>query len=184
MLVECGFVRAQTDDGCEYTFTPSIGRIAALGSPVEIVNLFIDLNGDNPESSARYILYCLCDQEDPSKLLGCVDDNGIVEGLMPINEQVIIALHLMIHGIVGMAKPEKNGDGTYSEEFNASEYIACARVHLGLSTDDAEALSMTEFQKLMAMKFPDAGKNARDVPTRDEYNAAMAAMRKRRENVH
>jgi hypothetical protein len=54
--------------------------------------------------------------------------------------------------------------------------VAAARVHLGLSTADASGLSMTEFQTLFEMKFPDAGrKGRRDVPTRAEYEATMAA---------
>ena len=45
---------------------------------------------------------------------------------------------------------------------------------------DAEALSMTEFQQMFEMKFPDAGKPKRDVPTRAEYDAQMAAIMEKR----
>jgi hypothetical protein len=45
-----------------------------------------------------------------------------------------------------------------------------------MSAAEAEALSMTELQALMEMKFPDPKKKKRDVPTREEYRAAMVAM--------
>lgn len=179
MLVECGFVRAQAEDGTEYTFRPSLGRIAALGTPQQIVALYAGLHGERAASEARYILAALCDQDDATPLIGWLDERlGDHPGLMPPAEQIIIARHLMQHGIVGTARPGGAGPdgGRYSERFEASEYISAARVHLGLSSADAEALSMTELQQMLAMKFPDAGQRRRDVPTREEYEAQMAAI--------
>ena len=50
-------------------------------------------------------------------------------------------------------------------------------MHLGLSSDDAEGLSMTEFQIMFEMKFPDSKKEkAKDIPSREEYDAAMARL--------
>lgn len=100
---------------------------------------------------------------------------------MPEAEQIVIARHLLRHGMVGKAKPGAAGAeaGKYAETFNAAEYIAAATVHLGLSDEDAAGLSMTDFQIRFAMKFPDAGKPSRDVPTREEYEAGMARLRER-----
>jgi hypothetical protein len=86
---------------------------------------------------------------------------------------VILARHLMRHGIVG--KGGKTEGGRYVDEFRAGEYIAAARVHLGMSTADAEALSSTELQALFEAKFP--GKKDAEVPSRDEYEAGVIAMR-------
>lgn len=188
MLVECGFVRAVAGDGAEYTFTPSLGRIAALGSPREIVRLFAALHGADAETEAAYVLACLCDQDDATPLIGWPEPAADItapirwhDGAMPPSERVIIARHLMQHGIAGTSRPGKAGAGSYSEEFRAAEYIAAARVHLGLSSADAEAISMTEFQQMLAMKFPDADK-ARDLPTREEYHAIKARIMERRRN--
>ena len=185
MLVECGFVRAMASDGAEYTFTPSLGRIAALGSPHEIVALFAALHGPRAAQEAAYVLAGLCDQEDPAPLIGALEPGGtpeapdalqLVPGEMPPAEMVLIARHLMQHGIVGSAKPGQGG-GAYVDRFDAAEYIAAARVHLGLSSADAEALSMTEFQQMLRMKYPDIDKQsaARDLPSREEYEAHMKA---------
>lgn len=180
MLVECGFVRATADDGSEWTFAPSLARIASLGHPREIVELYADLfHVERAARVARYVLASLCEQDDPTPLVGwlCADDGSEHAGLMPPAEQIIIARHLMQHGITGKSRPG-GGGGRYVPEFNASEYIAVARVHLGLSTADAEALSMTELQGLLDAKFPDRDeKKAGDVPSREEYEAGMIAMR-------
>lgn len=175
MLIECGFVRAVAPDGTEYTFTPSLARIASLGDPHSIVKLYADLHGPRAEIEAGYVLACLCDQDDPTPLIGWLDADGWHPGAMPEVEKILIARHLMQHGIVGKAKPGRSGSGQYAPEFHAAEYVAAARVHLGMSTADAEALSMTEFQAAFEMKFPEA--KAAEAPSRDEYKAFMEKMK-------
>lgn len=188
MLVECGFAKVTTSEGVEYSFTPSLGRIAALGSPQEIVKLYAGLHGASAAKEAAYVLASLCDQDDPTELVGgeALDPDDpqaparVIPAVMPESEQIIIARHLMQHGIVGKARPDKKGDGKYSDKFEAAEYIAAARVHLGLSSADAEALSMTEFQMMFEMKFPSKADGKRDVPTREEYAASLKAIEGRR----
>lgn len=180
MLVECGFAKATTSEGVEYSFTPSLGRIAALGTPQEIVKLYAGLHGASAAKDAAYVLASLCDQEDPTPLVGWTDEEGAHPGVMPESEQIIMARHLMQHGIAGKAKPSNKGDGKYSDKFEAAEYIAAARVHLGLSSADAEALSMTEFQMMFEMKFPSKADGKRDVPTKEEYEASLKAIEGRR----
>jgi hypothetical protein len=186
VLVECGFTVATAPDGSSWSFTPSFGRIASLGSPHEIVDLFAALHGPRAAQAAAYVLACLCDQEDVSPLVGFHDLSAAgdkprwVPGLMPEREQIVIAQHLMRHSIVGKARPEQQSSGDYSDRFDAHEYVAAARVHLGMSAADAEALSMTEFQTMLEMKFPDAAKNSgRDIPSAEEYEAAMARLKER-----
>ena len=188
MLVEHGFVRAQLPDGREWTFTPSFGRIAELGTPAGIVQTYAALHGPRAEVEALDVLAVLCDQDDASDLIGWRDEAGnVCAGGMPAAERVILARHLMQHGICGKPEPEKPGAaasaGSYSDTFDAGEFIAMARVHLGLSHDEAAALSMTELQQLMRIKFPpEKGKGGgkKDVPTRAEYEAAMKRFKERR----
>jgi hypothetical protein len=182
VLVECGFVRVRAGDGSEFTFTPSLGRIAALGSPQEIVQIFAALHGADAAAQAAYVLACLCDQEDPTPLIGGWDVGLLqpetplwqpIVGLMPQGEQILIARHLMRHGIVGIAAPG-SVEGEYGDRFDASDYVSAASVHLGLSSADAEALSMTEFQRKLRMKYPQkAGRGADDIPSREEYEEHM-----------
>lgn len=178
MLVDCGFVRACTPDGLEFTFKPSFGRISELGDPQSIVSTYAGLFGPRAVQEAAFVLATLCEQDDPAPLIGWADADGDHPGIMPPAEQVLIARHLMQHGIAGKARPGK-GDGQFSDRFECAEYIAAARVHLGLSSADAEALSMTEFQVMFEMKFPDRGEKKRDVPSREEYAAAMKSHKER-----
>jgi len=176
MLTEHGLSRVVMPDGREFTFRPTFRRIAELGRPREVVQIFRGLFGQQALLNARYVLAVMCDQDDVSPLIGWLDlEQGWQPGSMPAQEQICMAAHLMRHGMVGMPRGESRG-AKAAEEFQAAEYVAAARVHLGMSAEEAEALSMTEFQALFEMKFPDA-KKKRDVPTREEYRAAMAAIR-------
>lgn len=198
MLVECGLVRAELGDGRTATFRPSLGRIASLSTPEGLVELFGRLHGPHAPAAAGEVLAGLCDPDDLDALPDLIGEPeptaaGVAwtGGAMPDAERVIIAQHLLIHGMVGKAKPggsAKSERGTYSRTFEASTYIAAARVHLGMSAADAEALSMTELQQLLEMKFPDeaeaAAPGGHDVPTREEYEAGMRAfeeLKRRRE---
>lgn len=186
MLVEHGFVRAQLPDGREWTFTPSFGRIAELGDAFEIVRMFASLHGERAASTARDVLAMLCDQDDPTPLLGWLDEGDTHPGAMPTREQIILARHLMQHGICGKpdAKAAETGDGgRYSSRFDVGEFVALARAHLGMSEADALALSMTGLQQLMAAKFPDQKARGKNVPSRAEYDAAMARLKERREGA-
>lgn len=183
MLVECGFVRVTLGDGSEYTFTPSFKKIASLGNPAEIVGLFVDLHGKRAVQAARYILNVLCDQEDPTPAVGwlSLEDGEWKSGAIPEDELLILAAHLMTHGIAGKAKPDaKADDGKYAAEFNAAEYVSAARVHLGLSSADAEGLSMTEFQMMLQMRFPESSEQTRNVPSREEYRKFMDSVKGRK----
>ncbi|AXF76051.1 DUF6246 family protein [Erwinia tracheiphila] len=90
-------------------------------------------------------------------------------GKMPLSDMVLIAQSLITHGIIGKAKIRKlqrHEGGNATTEFNAFEYISAARTHLGMSRDEAENLTMTEFQLLLAAKYPE-----QKGFTRDEYDA-------------
>jgi hypothetical protein len=175
MLVECGLTRAELPDGAAYTFRPALGRIADLGSPREIVELYAQLHGPRAGEAAAWVLAVLCDSEDVTPLTGWRDEAGQHPGAMPEAEAVLIAQHLMQHGICGRARPG-GGEGGYAQEFHVAEHVAAAVAHLGVSRDEALAMSMTELQLLFEAKFPEAAKK-RDVPSEDEYRAFMAKMK-------
>lgn len=180
MLVESGLTRVTGTDGRVYTFRPSFARIAELGSPPEIIQVYAGLYGQGALAMARFVMATMADADDVTPLIGWLEPgegDQLVEreGDMSPREVVFIARHLMRHGVVGRASTEK-GEGRAAEAFDVEEYVASARVHLGLSTAEAMELSMTELWRLFDMKFPDAKKKKRDVPTREEYRAAMAAL--------
>lgn len=89
-------------------------------------------------------------------------------GQMGDFEILLIAQSLITHGIIGKARVRQlqrheNSQGT--SEFSAFEYISAARNHFGISREEAENLTMTEFQHMLNAKYPD-----QKGFTRDEYN--------------
>ncbi|MDH2121887.1 DUF6246 family protein [Pantoea brenneri] len=106
------------------------------------------------------------------------------KGLMAQEEMVIIARSLMAHGVIGKAKVRKlqRYEGAQaSSEFNAFEYISAARTHLDMSRDEAEKLTMTEFQMLLAAKYPEQKGFTREEyeATEDDFLAKQARRRAR-----
>ncbi|CZZ34157.1 Uncharacterised protein [Enterobacter hormaechei] len=90
-------------------------------------------------------------------------------GAMDEFDMVVIAQALITHGIIGKArirKLQRHENTSTTSEFNAFEYISAARNHFGMSRDEAEQLTMTEFQYLIAAKYPD-----QKGFTREEYDS-------------
>lgn len=114
--------------------------------------------------SAAYIVMQSCCEDDISVLIGGwkPTPRGVryVPGIMPVSDIIIIARNLMQHGIIGKSplkvpeRLEEQGKKT-TNEFHASQYIISARTHFDMSRDEAENLSMTEFQMMIKNKYPE-----------------------------
>lgn len=91
------------------------------------------------------------------------------KGLLPEIDILLIAQSLIAHGIIGKAKVrrlQRHESGETTSEFNVYQYISAARHHFGMSRSEAEQLTMTEFQELLAQKYPE-----QKGFTREEYEA-------------
>ena len=114
--------------------------------------------------SAAYIVMQSCCEDDSSVLIGGwkPTPRGVryVPGIMPVSDIIIIARNLMQHGIIGKSplkvpeRLEEQGKKT-TNEFHASQYIISARTHFDMTRDEAENLSMTEFQMMIKNKYPE-----------------------------
>ena len=114
--------------------------------------------------SAAYIVMQSCCEDDISVLIGGwrPTPRGVryVPGIMPVSDIIIIARNLMQHGIIGKSplkvpeRLEEQGKKT-TNEFHASQYIISARTHFDMTRDEAENLSMTEFQMMIKKKYPE-----------------------------
>lgn len=79
-------------------------------------------------------------------------------GAMSDFDAILIAQSLMTHGIIGKAKVrrlQRHESNQATAEFHAFEYINAARNHFGISREEAQNLTMTEFQMMLANKYPD-----------------------------
>ena len=114
--------------------------------------------------SAAYIVMQSCCEDDISVLIGGwkPTPRGVryVPGIVPVSDIIIIARNLMQHGIIGKSplkvpeRLEEQGKKT-TNEFHASQYIISARTHFDMTRDEAENLSMTEFQMMIKNKYPE-----------------------------
>jgi hypothetical protein len=180
-LTEIGQIGVTDADGNEFLFNPSFANIAKIGNPKAIVKAFHDLHGPKSVRPAMHIMRC-CSVSNSDDLIGWLDEELFrVDGSIPDGELVILARSLMTDGIAGRAKPDKkDGDGKYSDSFDASEFVDAAMVHLGISAADAWQLTMTQFQRQIEMKFP--AKNKVDM-TEDQYKKAKAELMAKRERA-
>lgn len=125
--------------------------------------------------SAAYIVMQACCGEDVSMLIGGWKPTArgvrYVPGVMPVNDIIIIARNLLDHGIIGKSPlkvPQRSeSQKQTTNEFNASQYIISARTHFGMTREEAEDLSMTEFQQMIKNKYPEP-----PGMTREEYDQA------------
>ena len=80
------------------------------------------------------------------------------KGVMNPQDMVILAQSLMMHGIIGKAKVRKlqrHETNEKTSEFRAADYVIAARNHFGISREEAENLTMTEFSLMLIAKYPD-----------------------------
>lgn len=137
--------------------------------------------------AAHTVLTACCD-DDITDLVGWMQPaksrrRGMMwrPGLLPAQDMIILAQNLMTHGVVGKAKVRKlqrHEGGGMTTEFHASEYINAARHHFGMTREEAENLTMTEFIMLLNAKYPQ-----QEGFTKEEYDAVVDdyfAMKKQR----
>ncbi|HGO6780222.1 TPA: DUF6246 family protein [Klebsiella aerogenes] len=127
--------------------------------------------------AAHTVLTACCD-DDIGELVGWMKPGksrkrGFMwrPGTMPAPEMIIVAQNLMMHGIIGKAKVRKlqrYESNETTSEFRATDYIIAARNHFGISREEAENLTMTEFALMLNAKYP----NQKGF-TREEYDAVM-----------
>lgn len=125
--------------------------------------------------AAMSVITACCDR-DPTALVGEIIPGKSGKwtfvyrrGAMKDYEMVITAQSLITHGIIGKAKVrqlQRNESNEKTSEFNAFEYISSARNHLAMSRTEAESLTMTELQLMLASKYPE-----QKGYTREEYDA-------------
>ncbi len=183
MLTEYGHAQISWN-GVNYTLSPSFINISKIGSPKEIIDdfkSFIESSGVWKFIIATSVLNACSDKELPESLLGKVKFSDNQNRFMYVkpnhnmdmfNDAIVLAEHLLIHGICG--KSDSKGNGDRVEEFDACAFIEDARIHLGQTSEQAENMTMTEFIRLVKRKFPaeesDAPNEELDTQLLDWFN--------------
>ena len=165
----------------DYLFIPSFFNMTKIGNPEEIVEIFSTIFGEINNSNFKQVMQYAdeileaCCETDCSVITGYIkgEDKLInVESVIPVEDKLVLAQHLLKHGLIGEIPPKKTNDDTdYSNEFHAKKFVYLAVAHLGMRESDAWNMSMTAFQEAMEAKFP-SPKN--DIVSQDDYDAAMS----------
>lgn len=175
-------------NGKSYTFTPTFRNIASIGDPEEIVlnyETLIDPKCDIVAACniSHEVMSCCAGSELPDDLLWDVtgswsgDRVMMKKGKISLTAQILMAADLLFSGMIG--SPFKMKDQPSKKrmtEFNASEFVGAAVAHLGLQSDNAWALTMTEFQRFMRDKYPDLYQP--DLPDAAEIDALFGDVEK------
>lgn len=158
--------------------TPMVKRaIEAYGYiPSWLSEHMSDIQFSKPAFVAAHTVLTACCDDDISPLIGWLEPGksgrwGFVwhKGSMPASSMLLVAQSLITHGVVGKAKVrqlQRHETGERTAEFKAFEYISAARSHFVMNRAEASQLTMTEFQMLLAAKYPD-----QKGFTREEYDA-------------
>lgn len=164
MLTQYGHVKIRWQDK-DYVLSPNLINMSKLGTPKEIIEdfkQFIEASVIWKFIIASRIVDACSDTEIPEGLIGAVkyskNKNRFMyvqpkHGLPMINDVIVLAEHLYIHGICGKLESNKS-KGEKIEEFDPYKIMEMARVHLEVSAEEASKMTMTEFLRMVRVKFP------------------------------
>ena len=165
MLTKYGHTKIEI--GSEvFNLAPSLINISKMGDDKTIVDDFNMLI--NPTSTltskiitAINVLNCCSDKTLPESYTGKIEYVNNKFEYIPsdygddsINDIIILAIHLLKHGVCGVSQEDNNQGGKKLETFDPYEYIELARLHLGCNSEESKNITMTEFLRLMNAKFP------------------------------
>ncbi|EAA1884678.1 hypothetical protein NCQ93_003896 [Salmonella enterica] len=183
----------------EVFLNPSFLAMSRIGTPELIVDVFVKVHaGHYPKhkisdtqilkavnalcfaemASAAWRVVRNCSDGDVTALIGScsVSASGRLlyrPGVIPVEDIIQLARHLMLHGVMGDQPPEEfeSKKGEYSDKFNVRSFVYTAVAHLGMSESDAWNMTMTSFRAAMNAKFPQ--KEKAKVPTQEKYDEVM-----------
>lgn len=189
-------------EGRAYKLRPSLYAMTRIGEPVEIVRVYASVMSEEPHveqfDDALAVIYA-CSEDDLAELYG--GHEGTEGGLKyvpgaALTEHILpLARCLMKHGVTGALPelPRKAGqDPEFVKEFDARAHVSLAIAHLGMSSEQAWQMTMTELVGALRAKFPQVESNAPGAraPTAEEHNATMEwyerveAARKQKQGAH
>jgi hypothetical protein len=108
----------------------------------------------------------------------------IKQGVIPIDHVFILAEHCMLHGVCGSSdqirESKESGESGKLEEFDPYVYVVTAMEILGLTSEEAEKLTMTKFIRMIDAKLKltrkKEGTDVKDL-TKSQVSDIMAAHR-------
>lgn len=195
MRHDIGECSIDTDVGY-FEFYPTLKNIRSICEPEELPELFANVNGVLEQKRAMALsfgfkelancymrkIYQLCAvvmqsccRDDITPIIGRIKWEKSAKhfqlGKMPLDHMVAFSKILLKHGVVGLPA-ESEEDSKPASSIDVYRYVDAAISHLGMSKEQAEGLTKTEFDRLIESKFPDSKRNGTG-PTDQEHKDAM-----------
>lgn len=182
-----------------YYFRPSFKAMAKIGSPTELASIYkLMVMAYGQKDNKHHYLYknalclfnlackvleaCKLNTDCITPLTGTKFKGKHIEKALPYQDLVVLSFHLLRWGVYGDPLPNlKSTSEKEVESINMREYIAASMVHLGLSKQDAENLTMVEYQRACEVKFPDL-KNKEPELSKSEAKSVVEESLKRLKN--
>lgn len=186
--------------GREFFFNPSLLAMTRIGAPEEIIDHYVKVHGGHyPQNqpandvlmkiinspvygramlSSALIIMQACCEDDIGPLVGEFRFNAANRqiykpGALSTQQIIIFGQHLIYHGVTGDSAIQSTGKGgEYSAQFDARALVYSLVAHLALREEEAWGMTMTAVNYLMRAKYPELNKPK--IPTRDDYEKAMA----------
>lgn len=187
-------------NGVTYKLRPSLYAMSQLGTPTQIVETYALVMADVDDNKVKWLQFQdalfivgVCCEQDIDDVFGYFNKSGkFARKLVPEKDIIQLARCLLKHGITGAQKPlpkKADEEPEYLTEFKASESVAIAMAHIGLSEEDAWNMTMTSLVSAMRAKFPpqkDESPGSR-APTKEQHENTMDwfdKIKARREKLH
>lgn len=182
-----------------WEFIPSFKNMRSICEPEQLPDLFATLFGAGFDSLlktpvkggllnnlaiyesrrvcsiAALVMQCCCD-DDVTPLTGRIvwerGPNVVRTGYLTPNAMIHVARVLMSHGIIGKFESAegKKQKQDKRDKVDVYEFVEIAAMHLDIPMSDAENLTKTEFDRLLAAKYP---KQKDKAPSDEQYHETM-----------
>ena len=201
MRHDIGHMYIDSEVGC-FEFYPTFKNIRNVCEPEELVDAFANINGviqskievslmmgfgelSNIYKRTLYqwcalIMQSCCD-DDITPLIGRIKWERSAKhfqlGILPLEHMVAFSKILLKHGVIGI-NTGKPGSSEKCSEVDVYDFVRIAMSHLDMTMEHAENLTKTEFDKIMAVKFPEQKSSNNNSPSDEQYEEAMAFLDK------
>lgn len=180
VITEAGEVGVQCAPLPLIIFRPTLHAMSRIGEPAEIVQIAARMFGGGASILDAIRVLWACTEDDADAYTGFIagdDAPAYTPGAMPVHDLLVIAAHLLEHGLIGKSKQKAHSQkSSANTEFVAADYVVLAIAHLGMSERAAWATTMTTLVAALQSKFPEIGKPTgpgANAPSPDELDADM-----------
>jgi len=170
-------------DGRTFKLRPSLYAMTQIGEPDEIVRVYASVMSEHPHpdqtADAIAVLYA-CSPDDVGDIFGGHEASGkgvaLSYGDIPLQDIIPLAQCLLKHGVTGAHDPlprKADEEPEFVTAFDAGAHVSLAIAHLGMSSEQAWQMTMTELVGALRAKFPQVDAPGSNAPSKDEMDEAL-----------